>query len=104
MYKAVIKKYTISYKLFSPEGMPLRAVISTDWEEMQPEGLLANILNFLSPDVTHRHTVIAGEHLSLITYRTYKTDSYYYEVARANGLNNLRQLSPGQVVELYPLE
>jgi hypothetical protein len=90
--------------MFSPEGMPIRAVISTDWEEYKPVDILGKILNLLSPDVTHRHTVIAGESLPLITYRTYKDDKYYLDVARTNDLDTIRSLKPGTELDLYPLE
>jgi nucleoid-associated protein YgaU len=101
--KAVLVKYTINYKLFSPEGMPLRAVISTDWEEAVSDDVISQVLNLLSPDVTHRHTVIAGENLSLLSHRTYKDEKYYMGVARANGLDTVRSITPGKILELYPL-
>ncbi len=101
--KAVLNKYTINYKLFSPEGMPLRAVISTEWKESVSKGGREMLLNLLSPDVTHHHTVLADENLSQLSYETYKEEKYYMEVARTNGLDNVRSLTPGQNLELYPL-
>jgi nucleoid-associated protein YgaU len=101
--KAVLNKYTINYTLFSPSGMPLRAVISTEWKESVSQDGREKLLNLLSPDVTHNHTVLAGENLSQLSYKTYNEEKYYMEVARTNNLDNVRNLTPGQNLELFPL-
>ncbi len=104
LLKCVLKQYTINYKMFSPAGFPLRAVISTEWQEMISNELGQRILNLLSPDVTHLHQIRDEEFLPLICYRTYKDDALYLQVAQKNNLNNLRQLRTGETLKLHPLK
>lgn len=104
LIKCVLKQYSINYKMFSPSGFPLRAVISTEWQEMISREYGQMLLNLLSPDVTHFHDVIDEESLPLICYRTYKDNKYYVQVAHENNLNNLRKLDIGNKLKLHPLK
>ena len=99
----VLESYSINYKLFRADGTPLRAVLSASFREHKPAPLRELLKNLSSPDLTHLHNVADGEHLSLITYRTYKDPRFYYHVGEANGLDNLRQLVSGQSLKLLPL-
>ena len=58
----VIKSYSITYKLFRPDGTPLRAVISASFQEHTALELQDLINNLMSPDVTHLHEVKEQEH------------------------------------------
>ena len=102
--RCVLKNYSINYKLFSPVGVPLRAVISTSWQEYKAESLKQILNNLRSPDVTHQHTIKESEHLSLVSYGVYDDPKYYYEVGEKNGLDNLRKLKPGNNLQLFPLK
>jgi hypothetical protein len=102
--RCVLESYSINYKLFSPLGVPLRAVISTSWREYKAIQLTEFIKNMLSPDVTHQHTIRENEHLSLVTYGVYEDPRYYYEVGEKNELDNLRKLNPGDSLQLFPLK
>lgn len=104
MVRCVLQNYTINYKLFNSLGLPKRAVISTSWREFKPITLGSLLQNLMSPDVTHLHTVAEGDHLSLITYKVYKDNKYYLQVAEKNGLNNLRELNAGTTLQLNPLK
>jgi len=102
--RCVLESFSINYKLFSPLGVPLRAVISTSWREHSPQTLRQLISNLLSPDVTHQHIVKEGDYLSLITNSVYDTPNYYYQVAEKNNLDNLRKLEVGSNLQLHPLK
>lgn len=104
LMRCVLKSYSVNYKMMSPEGFPLRAVISTEWEEIITDDLGGKILNLLSPDVTHRHQVTGDEHLPLVCYRTYNDESLYYQVAETNNLDSLRKLNNGDKINLYPIQ
>lgn len=104
LIRCVLKKYTINYKLFSSVGLPKRAVISTEWQEVRSEGEIQLLLNLMSPDVTHHHVVDNSEHLPLICYRNYEDSKFYYEVARKNDLNNLREINAGDTIKLFPIK
>ncbi len=99
----VLERFSINYKLFRPNGTPLRAVLSASFREHKPAPLRELLKNLSSPDLTHQHDIATGEHLALITYRIYKDPRYYFHVAEVNGLNNLRQLTTGHRLRLPPL-
>lgn len=101
--RCVLTSYTINYKLFRSNGLPLRAVISTSWKEFKPIVLSSLIDNLQSPDVTHQHLVREREHLTTITNDVYENPKYYLQVARSNNLNNVRKVLPGSLIKLYPL-
>lgn len=104
LIKCVLKQYTINYKMFSPAGFPLRATISTEWQEMISNDLGQFLLNLLSPDVTHLLEVNDEQSLPLISYKTYKDSRYYVQVAEKNKLNTLRTLERGSTLKLHPLK
>jgi nucleoid-associated protein YgaU len=99
----VLESFSITYKLFRPDGTPLRAVLSASFREHKPKALKELLKNLASPDIIQAHVVKEGEHLSLITHRIYKDPRYYFHVAEKNGLNNLRQLATGKTVYFPPL-
>lgn len=99
-----LESYSVNYKLFRPDGTPLRAVLSASFREHRDSKLNELLKNLMSPDVTHAHLVKGGEHLSLITHQVYKDPRYYFQVAEKNGLNNLRQVKTGTTLYLYTLK
>ncbi|NLE61584.1 MAG: LysM peptidoglycan-binding domain-containing protein [Planctomycetes bacterium] len=99
----VLQSYSITYKLFRPDGTPLRAVLSTSFREHKSKAFEELTKNLSSPDRMHAHLVKEGEHLSLVTYRIYKDPRYYFHVGEKNGLDNLREIAPGSMLYLPPL-
>lgn len=99
----VLVSYSVNYKLFRPDGTPLRAVLSAGFREHQPKELEELTKNLSSPDVTHAHVVLEGEHLSLITHRIYKDARFYVQVAERNNLDTLRRVSTGSTLFLPPV-
>jgi hypothetical protein len=100
----VLVSFSITYKLFRPDGSPLRAVLSASFQEHKDNKLRELLKNLMSPDVVHAHQVKGGEHLSLITHGVYKDPRYYFHVAEINGLNNVRRIESGTTLYLYPLK
>ncbi len=101
---SVLQSYSITYKLFRPDGTPLRAVLSATFREHKSKAFEQLTKNLSSPDLTHAHLVQEGEHLSLITYRVYKNPHYYFQVGEKNGLDNLREVATGTTLYLPPLK
>lgn len=99
----VLKSYSINYKLFRPDGTPLRAEINATFLEHKSLELQDLISNLMSPDVTHLREVKEAEHLSQLSYEHYKNGSYYYHVARHNQLDSFRSLKAGQNLAFPPL-
>ena len=88
---------SISYefKLFAPDGTPLRAFANASFVESRPDAERENEEPSFSPDVTKVHTVKAGDTLPLLAEKFYEDQKLYIEIARVNGLVNFRNLIPG---------
>lgn len=99
----VLENYTLNYKLFRPDGTPLRVVITANFKEHKPKAQQELEKNNSSPDVTHSHEVANREHLWWISNKEYKNPNYYLQVAEKNNLDNLRSLKLGSRLYLYPI-
>ncbi|MCB0534724.1 MAG: LysM peptidoglycan-binding domain-containing protein [Lewinellaceae bacterium] len=94
----------ITYKLFKPDGTPLRATARCSFTEFADVKLKESKKNEKSPDVTHVRTVPEDEHLPYLTSKIYGDSKYYLAVAKANGLVNFRKLETGSSLQYPPLE
>lgn len=99
----VLESFSVSYKLFSPAGLPLRATLSTTFKQHTPKDFSELLKNLASPDIEHAHQVLESDHLSAITHAIYNDPSYYMSVARTNKLDTVRHLEPGSALYLPPL-
>jgi nucleoid-associated protein YgaU len=95
LYNCKLTTMTVSFKLFKPDGTPLRAEADCAFEGVVDEEKLAGIENRKSPDLTHVRTVKEGDTLSLMCYREYGDSKYYYQVAQFNNLIDFKNLLPG---------
>ena len=57
-----------------------------------------------SPDVTHVRLVKSGDTLPLLCLEIYGSSAYYLRVAADNGLDDFRNLVPGQRLYFAPLD
>jgi nucleoid-associated protein YgaU len=104
LFKGILAEMTIEYKLFSPEGVPLRAVVKASFKGIVEDLLRLAKENNNSPDLTHVRIVKEGDTLPLMTFRIYGDSKYYLQVAEANNLTNFRRLKPGQQIKFPPIE
>ena len=95
LFRGNIIKLSITYTVFRPDGIPLRAKVNATFKQFQEDELRKKKDSENSPDLTHVRTVTAGDTLPLMTHRIYGDFSYYLEVARVNKLKNYRRLTPG---------
>jgi hypothetical protein len=93
----------ITYSLFAPSGAPLRATIKTTLKENFDVPTQAHVENKQSPDLTHSRVVQAGDTLPLLCKRIYGSSHHYMRVARANDLDDFRNLAQGSVLRFPPL-
>ncbi len=100
----VLKSAEITYTLFRPSGYPLRAKVKATFAENINDALRVATERKSSPDLTHVHTVQAGEHLSLLCYRYYADPSRYLQIAQYNRLKNYRRLEAGQQLSFPPIK
>jgi hypothetical protein len=92
----------ISYTSFDRDGTALRAELDTTFlAEVDDKKRLAEE-NKSSPDLTHHRVVRAGDSLLLLTKEIYGTADPYLVVAAANGLDDFRNLVPGQERSFRP--
>jgi len=103
IFKGRCNALTVTYKLFNPDGRPIRATAKATFKGSVDEPLRVAQEAPASADLTHRRTVAEGDTLPLMCYRIYGDARHYIGVARANGLQNFRALQPGQELFFPPL-
>lgn len=104
IFKGRAINVNISYKLFHPDGQPLRAVVKCKFKGSVEEEKRAAKEGKNSPDLTHVRQVKAGDTLALLCYRIYGDSSHYLDVAAANNLSNFRNLEPGLKLIFPPID
>ncbi|MBD2325976.1 hypothetical protein [Alkalinema sp. FACHB-956] len=102
--RCILKSASIAYKLFKPDGIPLRAVITANFTDNADDQTRVALAQDQSPDLTHVRLIKAGDNLPDLCYQIYGDPSYYLEVAQANELENFRQLTPGSKLFFPPLK
>jgi hypothetical protein len=104
LFKGVFVSLDLEYKLFKPNGDPIRAVAKCSFKGHQDDEERAADENKNSPDLTHVRQVKGGDTLPLMTHRIYGDSKYYLEVAKFNKLSNFRKLTPGQQIVFPPID
>lgn len=94
----------ITYKLFNPDGQPIRALAKVKFKGSIEEQKRIAKEHPQSPDLTHIRQVKAGDTLPLMCLRVYGDPKYYLDVAQANGLSGFRALAPGRELLFPPLQ
>ena len=104
LFKGVLTEMDITFKLFKPDGTPLRAKANAKFKGFIEDNLRVALENNSSPDLTHVRMVNEGDTLPLMTYRIYGDSKYYLAVARVNKITNFRKLKVGQKIFFPPIE
>lgn len=104
VFKGTLVSLDLNYKLFKPDGSPLRVVAKLQLREwVDPEQRIRQE-DAASPDITHERIVGASDHFSLMTYRIYNDPAYYLEVASVNQLNSFRKIAIGTKIKFPPVK
>ena len=103
-FSARLQTLDITYKLFDEGGDPLRAELDATFTEDIPVETGAMAAGKASPDVTHVRLVKSGDTLPLLCKEVYGSSAHYLRVAADNGLDDFRNLVPGQVLRFAPLK
>ena len=103
-FKAQMMSMDIEYKLFKPDGTPIRAIAKVDFKGSIEEDLRVAKENALSPDITHERLFRADDRFDLVVGKIYKDPVYYIEVAKANGLPGFRKIPKGTRLIFPPVE
>lgn len=104
VFFGVLKSLSYQFKLFKPDGTPLRATATVSFENFRNDFLREVIAQPSSPDLTHLRMVKDGDTLPLMCDRIYGDSSLYLQVASANKLLNFRALSVGQQLFFPPVD
>jgi hypothetical protein len=102
--RSVLGSASIAYKLFSSSGVPLRAVITATFIDNADDQTRIAKAKDKSPDLMHVRIVKAGDNLPALCYKIYGDPAYYLDVARANRIDNFRDIAPGTRIFFPPLE
>ena len=93
----------ITYKLFNPDGQPIRAVVRVKFKGSIEEKKRTSLEDRSSPDLTHRRMVKSGETLPFMCFEVYGDPRHYMYVAEFNRLDDFRALESGQPILFPPL-
>lgn len=104
IFKGRVTELEITYKLFRPDGTPLRATAKVTFKSSIEEEKRAATEDRQSADLTHIRKVRAGDTLPLMCFRIYGDSKYYLDVAAANGLDDFRSLVPGTEIRFPPID
>ncbi|MFH6944056.1 LysM peptidoglycan-binding domain-containing protein [Flavobacterium sp. FlaQc-50] len=104
LFKGALTEMDVEFKLFKPDGTPIRAVAKVKFQGFVEDNLRAARENNKSPDLTHYRTVKEGDTLPLMSFQIYGDSKYYLEVAKANNIVNFRKLKTGQKLFFPPLQ
>lgn len=102
-FTAVVLSVARRFTLFSPDGKPLRAIVSLVLKHYATVAEQVVAINYQSSDHTRIHVVTEGETLALIAYDAYADPAQWRMIAEHNNLSNVRELTPGDRLELPPL-
>ena len=103
IFKGRVTEVSINYKLFKPDGTPIRALAQVKFKSSIEEQKRAAKDDNKSSDLTHVRKVKAGDSLPLMCQLIYGTPQYYLQVAKINNLGNFRFLSPGTDLVFPPI-
>ena len=101
--RCVLKSASIAYKLFKPDGTPLRATIAATFVDAVEDQTRVALAQDSSPDLTHVRVLRAGDTLAALCGQIYGDPALYLKVARANKLDGVRHLPAGTRVRFPPL-
>jgi hypothetical protein len=104
VFKCVLREMTIQFKLFRPDGTPIRAVAKAKFTSTVENELRVRDQGDKSPDITHTRVVKAGDTLPMLCYEVYQDARYYLQVAKANNLISFRNLEEGMRLKFPPIQ
>jgi hypothetical protein len=96
VFTGVMESLTITYTLFDPKGVPLRAKCAVGIKEFTPVSQQILGSKISSPDFDKSWTVRRGDTLSSVAGALCQEPARWREIARANGIDDPRALEPGR--------
>jgi hypothetical protein len=101
-FKCIVESVKQKFTLFSPEGVPLRAMLTVNLREYKTLDEQLKHLNLSSPDRTHSHVIQSNDTLSGVAALFYRRPGDWRFVAEANGIEDPRRLTVGTFLTVPP--
>ncbi|MBL4899346.1 MAG: hypothetical protein JKX76_06820 [Colwellia sp.] len=101
--RCVLKSLSIAYKMFKPNGEPLRALVTVNFTDNSDDETRIALSRDKSPDLTHVRIVKASDTLPRMCSEIYGDSKYYIDIARINKISNFRKLETGKQLVFPPL-
>jgi hypothetical protein len=100
VFLGVLDSLNVSYVLFTPEGVPLRAKLSLSMKEYRPVEIQIKENPTASPNFDKTYVVRRGDTLSGIAFAVYRDSAIWRAIAAENAIQDPRTLPPGRVLRL----
>jgi LysM repeat protein len=102
--RCILVKAEVTYRMFRPDGVPLRATLKATFSENMDDKTRALTANDKSADLMRSRMVMEGDTLPGLAYQIYGDPAYYLQLARSNELDSFRELQVGQRLFFPPVE
>jgi hypothetical protein len=98
IFQGVVSDMAVSYVLFTPQGVPMRAEAALTLTAYRPVEVQIAERPRNSPDVEKSVTLRRGDRLDQVAAGVYQDPARWRDIARANGIRDPRRLNPGQLL------
>lgn len=100
VFRGVLESLNVTYLMFRPDGIPLRAKLAVSLKEYRTVEEQIKERPRSSPDVQKSYTVVRGDTISGVAFKLFRDGSKWREIARANNIRDPRRLRPGAVLTI----
>jgi nucleoid-associated protein YgaU len=98
VFRGVLEKLDVTYQLFKPDGVPLRAKLDLGLKEYREVKRQVKDPPLSSPTVEKSYLVRRNDTLSGIAAAVYRDPGAWRVLARANRIEDPRDLRPGRLL------
>lgn len=102
-FTGILSSMSIDYKLFKPDGTPIRAELDLEFSESSENSNNTSTITPPAPNLIKQITVVEGDTLPGLCSQVYGNAKYYILVAQFNGLFDFRTLVAGTVLGFPPI-
>lgn len=103
-FKGTVRDVQQKFTMFLDSGKPVRAVVTVKFSSVLDVVLSKKNSPWESPDRTKYRVLDEGSSLWQLAYDEYGNADKWKEIARANGISNPLDISPGMEIILPPLK
>jgi hypothetical protein len=100
MFACRLVSVDIKYQFFNREGIPLRASLETKFMKDVDDDKRQKIAEKSTNDLAKFKRIDSDDTLPLLAYNAYGNANRAISIAQANGLNSIRQLTPGTKIKI----